>query len=91
MAEETEMGGVIIPSHIRVPAPIIAGQKSHFPLRCTSAYREKIPPSPLLSALNVRKIYLKVVWLVRVQMTHDKPPRTRSSEMGRSPMMALIT
>ena len=62
IAEDTEMGGVIIPSAKSVQPPIIAGNNNHlifvFLIR---AYKEKIPPSPLLSALKVIITYLIVV------------------------------
>ena len=60
-ADATEIGGVIIPSHNNVAAPIIEGQNNHFPLLFTKLYNEKIPPSPLLSARSVIQIYLMVV------------------------------
>ena len=74
IAEETEIGGVIIPSASKVAAPKIAGIYNHLAYRLTSAKREKIPPSPLLSARRVKKTYLKVVCNVRVQITQEIPP-----------------
>ena len=50
MAEATEIGGVMIPSARRVPAPTIAGKYSHLRYLRTNANNEKIPPSPRLSA-----------------------------------------
>ncbi len=47
------MVGVIIPSAIKAAPPIIAGKTNHFFCRRTNAYKEKIPPSPLLSAFKV--------------------------------------
>ena len=38
------------------------------------AYKEKMPPSPLLSAFKVRKTYLNVVCSVKVQITQDTAP-----------------
>ena len=61
MAEETEIGGVIIPSASSVPPPMMAAQINLGFLLRINAKREKIPPSPLLSARNVMKTYLKVV------------------------------
>ena len=62
IAEETEIGGVIIPSAKSVQPPIIAGNNNHLTLVfLIKAYNEKIPPSPLLSALSVRITYLTVV------------------------------
>ncbi len=46
-AEETEIGGVIIPSAKSVLPPIIAGTMSHFIfVFFTKANKAKIPPSP---------------------------------------------
>jgi hypothetical protein len=92
LAEETEIGGVIIPSASMEAPPMIAGIASH--LMCilrTSAYKEKIPPSPLLSALRVRIMYLKVVCSVSVQNTQEILPKTSNSSMRFSFIMALIT
>jgi hypothetical protein len=62
MAEDTEIGGVIIPSANNAAPPMIAGNNNHFVLVLrTKAYKEKIPPSPLLSARSVRMTYLNVV------------------------------
>ena len=91
MAEATEIGGVMIPSANKVAAPILAGMKAHQANRRTSAYREKIPPSPRLSARRVSRMYLNVVWIVNVQTTQLIPPKTRSSDIRRSPIMAFIT
>lgn len=62
MADETEIGGVMMPSASNAAPPIIAGKSNHlvFVLR-TKAYNENIPPSPLLSARKVRTTYLNVV------------------------------
>src|SRR5450432_1963262 len=73
-ADATEMGGVIIPSANKVPAPMIAGTHSHLRYRRTRANNEKIPPSPRLSAWSVNIIYLKVVCRVSVQKTQEIPP-----------------
>jgi hypothetical protein len=61
MAEATEIGGVIMPSASKVVAPKMVGITRYFPKRLTNAYKEKTPPSPLLSAINVSTIYLNVV------------------------------
>ena len=46
-ADETEIGGVIIPSASKALPPIIAGTMSHFIfVLLTRAKRAKIPPSP---------------------------------------------
>ncbi|MNL66483.1 hypothetical protein D3C87_1909590 [compost metagenome] len=50
IAEEMVMAGVIIPSARRVAAPIIAGKINQGALLRTNEKRERIPPSPLLSA-----------------------------------------
>lgn len=60
-AEVTEIGGVIMPSANSAAPPIMAGITSHFLRRRTRAYKEKMPPSPRLSALRVRITYLTVV------------------------------
>ena len=92
MADVTEMGGVIIPSASNAAPPIIAGKTSHFFCRRTNAYKEKIPPSPLLSARNVRMTYLTVVCKVSVQKISEIPPNTTSSLIGFfSPTTAFIT
>ena len=74
IAEATDIGGVIIPSANNVPAPMMAGTYNHRRYRRTSANKEKIPPSPLLSAWSVNNMYLKVVCRVSVQNTHEMPP-----------------
>src|SRR5690242_14759409 len=80
-AEVTEIGGVIIPSASNAAPPSIAGNTSHFFLRLTRANKEKIPPSPLLSALRVKITYLIVVWRVSVQIISERQPTTSSSVM----------
>src|SRR5678816_702144 len=74
IADVTEIGGVIIPSASKAAPPSIAGMTSHFFLRLTNANKENIPPSPLLSACNVRITYLMVVCSVSVQMMQDSAP-----------------
>ena len=91
MAEATEIGGVMMPSANNVAAPSIAGKYNQCRYRHTNAYREKIPPSPLLSACNVRIIYLKVVCKVSVQKTQEIPPYTSCSVICLSPMIDLKT
>ncbi len=91
IAEVTEIGGVIIPSASNAAPPTIAGTTSHFFRRLTSAKREKIPPSPLLSALRVRITYLTVVWSVSVQITSDKAPVTSSLVIVLPLVMAFKT
>ena len=57
MAEETEMGGVIMPSANNAQPPIMAGTiKKGLRLR-TRANKAKIPPSPLLSAFKTMLTY----------------------------------
>src|SRR6188768_4116709 len=88
IADETEMEGVIRPSASKALPPIIAGKASHLYLDfLTRAYNEKIPPSPLLSALNIMITYLTVVTSVIVQKTQETPPKTRSAEMILSPII----
>src|SRR6476646_792751 len=91
MADETEIGGVIIPSASSVPAPTIQGRYSHRLYLRTNAYREKIPPSPRLSAWSVKSTYLKVVCSVSVQNTQESPPYTNSSVIIRFPTIELNT
>src|SRR5690349_5398417 len=82
MADVTLNAGVMKPSEISVQQPIIAGKMTHLALYLlTSAYNANIPPSPLLSALSARYTYFIVVMSVSVQMTHESPPRIRSSVM----------
>src|SRR5690606_39500619 len=90
-AEVTEMGGVIIPSANSVEPPIIAGNTAHFACLLTNAKRENVPPSPLLSAVNVRITYFKVVCSVSVQMIHDNPPIIKISSMILPLQIALNT
>ena len=90
-AEATEIGGVMIPSASKVPAPMIAGMYNHFRYRLTNANKENMPPSPRLSACKVSIIYLKVVCKVSVQKTQDIPPYTKASVIALLPMMELIT
>src|SRR5690348_14563364 len=91
MAEETEIGGVMIPSAKSAAPPIIAGHTRLGFLLRIKANNEKIPPSPLLSARNVITTYFIVVCSVNVQNTHDNPPRINASEIGLSPAIAFIT
>ena len=91
MAEATEIGGVIMPSAIKAAPPIMAGITSHLFCRLTNVYKEKIPPSPLLSALNVSTTYLRVVCKVSVQIIQDNPPIMSSSLISLLLMMALKT
>ena len=78
IAEVTVILGVIIPSANSAAPPIIAGITSHFAFFRTKEKREKIPPSPLLSALKVMITYFMVVCSVSVQMIQDKAPKTKS-------------
>ena len=91
MAELTDMGGVIMPSANSAAPPIIAGITSHRFCRLTSVYNEKMPPSPLLSALKVRITYLTVVCKVSVHIIQDKLPIIRFSLISFPLMMALKT
>ena len=80
MADATEIGGVIIPSASKVLPPMMAGNINHFILAfLTSAYNAKIPPSPLLSARNVKITYFTVVCKVSVQKIQDSPPKMVSA------------
>ncbi|MCY1384946.1 hypothetical protein D9M69_732590 [compost metagenome] len=78
IADVTVILGVMIPSASNAAPPITAGITSHFAFLRTNEYKEKIPPSPLLSARSVIITYFKVVCKVRVQMIQDNAPKTRS-------------
>lgn len=78
IAVVTVILGVIIPSASSAQPPIMAGMTSHFAFLRTKEYKEKIPPSPLLSALNVMTTYLMVVCNVSVQIIQDKAPNTNN-------------
>ena len=73
-AEDTETGGVMIPSAKRAEAPIIVGRIKFFPFLLIKEYKEKIPPSPSLSAFRVNHTYLIEVWKNKVQKTQETPP-----------------
>ena len=93
IADETDMGGVIILSASKVAPPSIAGNTSQgFLLPRTKAYNEKIPPSPLLSARRVMITYFIVVCKVSVQKIRETPPRMTISLIAvLAPIMAFIT
>ena len=78
-AEVIETGGVIMPSARSAAPPSVAGKTSHFRLLRTSAYKLKIPPSPLLSAFSVKITYFSVVCKLKVQMIQDKEPRIKGA------------
>jgi hypothetical protein len=59
------------------------GQIDPLAYRRTSAYSEKMPPSPRLSARRVSRTYLKVVCNVSVQNTQLIPPKTSCSVISR--------
>ena len=90
-ADVMEMGGVIIPSANSAAPPSIAGKASHFFRRRTNAYKAKVPPSPLLSALSIKITYLIVVCKVSVQIMHDSVPMMSSWVIVRPPIIALKT
>ena len=90
-AEVTVTAGVSIPSASKAEPPIIAGIISHLACLRTKVKREKIPPSPLLSAFNVINTYFIVVKIVSVQNTRDKVPRIKSSETLCRPPLLCIT
>lgn len=77
IADETVIGGVIIPSASKAQPPTTAGTNSHLALRRTSENKENIPPSPLLSARSVITTYLSVVCRVSVQKIRDMPPKNQ--------------
>jgi len=92
MADETVIGGVIIPSASTAEPPSKAGYSSQWRRRRTNEYKANMPPSPLLSARNTSVIYLMVVWMVRVQKTSDTPPSTTKESIDfPSPTSAFMT
>ena len=91
IADVTEIGGVIIPSASSAAPPIIAGNTAHLPCRRTNANKEKIPPSPLLSALRVSITYLTVVCKVSVHMMQESAPMISTSLITLPLQMAFIT
>jgi len=91
IADDIVIGGVIIPSASSAQPPITAGTMSHLARRLTNEKREKMPPSPLLSARSVITTYFKVVWSVSVQNMSETPPNIKVSEIVLSPTMALNT
>ena len=58
----------------RADPPIIVRIIAHVDFPFIRAIKAKIPPSPLLSALNVIKTYFTVAERVKVQKIQDKPP-----------------
>jgi hypothetical protein len=69
----------------------MAGTTSHFRLRRTNAYNAKVPPSPLLSALNINITYFMVVMRVMVHKTQERAPIINSSVITRLVIMELKT
>src|SRR5438309_8536608 len=91
MEDATDMGGVIIPSASSADPPIIAGNTSQRLLLRTKAYRENMPPSPLLSAFSVNTTYLIVVCKVSVHKIQESAPSTSSSDIILSLIIAFNT
>src|SRR4030095_736310 len=91
IAEVIEIGGVIIPSASNAAPPIMAAITSHLLLLRTSAYKEKMPPSPRLSAFKVSITYFIVVCSVNVQMIQERLPMINCSETIFEPIIALNT
>ena len=60
-------------------------------LELTKEYRDRIPPSPLLSALNAIITYFTVVCNVKVQMIHDSAPSIYSSKGIDKPVLLALT
>ena len=75
----TVTAGVSTPSASRAAPPSMAGKMSHLPQCFTREYREKMPPSPWLSAFMAMSTYLKVVSRVMVQITRDREPMIKLS------------
>ena len=81
-AEDIEMAGVMKPSAISVAQPMSAGMIIHlYFLFFKSAKSAKIPPSPLLSALSAKKMYLTVASKINVQMTLESAPKIKGSDI----------
>ena len=81
----------MIPSASNAAPPIIAGIISHLARFLKIAYSEKIPPSPLLSALRVIITYFIVVCNVNVQKISETAPKMAVLPiMFPSPMIAFI-
>ena len=72
--EVTVIAGVITPSARRAAAPIIVRIAAQELFSLIRAFKAKIPPSPLLSAVRVIITYFTVVERVNVQKIQDKPP-----------------
>ena len=75
----TVTAGVSTPSASRAAPPSMAGRISHLPQSFTSAYSEKMPPSPWLSAFMAISTYLIVVSSVIVQNTSEREPTMKAS------------
>ena len=85
----TVTAGVRTPSASSAAPPIIAGMMSHGATFFTSAYSEKMPPSPLLSARIAMRTYFTVVSSVIVQMMSESAPRMNSSFTCARPPLPL--
>ena len=81
----TVTAGVSTPSASRAAPPSIAGTISHFPQDLTSAYSEKMPPSPWLSAFMAISTYFTVVSSVIVQITSESEPMMNCSSTPEIP------
>ena len=73
-AETIDTAGVKTESARKAAPPTIAGTQSHFAYLRTSENSEKMPPSPLLSALSAIKTYSTVVISVTVQKSSESIP-----------------
>ena len=80
MAERMEMAGVMTPSPKNRPAPMMPKMPimlRDFALRATRvarAMRERVPPSPLLSARMMKVTYLRVTTTVSDQKISERMP-----------------
>ena len=81
----------MMPSERSAAPPIIAGSTNHLRLLLTKANNAKIPPSPLLSALNTMITYLIVVNKVMVQIIRERVPKMSGLSITRSLIMELNT
>jgi len=88
IAVVTVTAGVSTPSANNAAPPIIAGMIRYLPPFLTKVYKEKIPPSPWLSAFNAITTYLIVVNNVKVQKIKETAPITKSGLIPRKPPLS---
>jgi hypothetical protein len=85
-ADSTEIAGVIIESPRNIAAPIRPSRKTSVvrlpSALVASAVSDSVPPSPLLSARNSSKTYLRVTTTISAHRISDSTPRTVSRVSG---------